>query len=248
MKFTIITVVKNDEKNISKTIDSVISQNLNGFEYIIIDGFSSDNTKSIIEQYNDPRIKFFSINDNSVYEALNYGIKKSIGEYIVMMHSGDLFYDEDVLYQIDKVIQNSEIITSNCFYYKNDKKKIFRKWIKPFKKLHKLNSYKVAHTTTIIKKSIFFEVGFYSEKFQISSDTEFILRLLFKNKKIVYHNLNSVLMKYGGKSTSLKYSLKKIKEDMQIYYQYFKYIFIFFYFLKIFSKLLDFVNIKKFNK
>ena len=98
MKFTIITVVKNDEKNISKTIDSVISQNLNGFEYIIIDGFSSDNTKSIIEQYNDPRIKFFSINDNSVYEALNYGIKKSIGEYIVMMHSGDLFYDYDVLY------------------------------------------------------------------------------------------------------------------------------------------------------
>ena len=59
MIFTIITVVKNDEKNISKTIDSVISQNFNSFEYVIVDGFSSDNTKSVIEKYDDHRINFF---------------------------------------------------------------------------------------------------------------------------------------------------------------------------------------------
>ena len=248
MIFTIITVVKNDEKNISKTIDSVISQNFNSFEYIIVDGYSSDNTKGVIEKYDDNRINFFSINDNSVYEALNYGIKKSNGKYIVMLHSGDLFYDEDVLSRFNEVIKNSEIISSNCFYYKNDMNKIFRKWVKPFKRFNKLNSYKVAHTTMIIKKSIFLEVGYYSENFQISSDTEFILRLLLKNKEIIYHNFNSVLMKHGGKSTSLKYFNKKLKEDLQIYYQYFGFKFIFFYFLKIFSKLFDFTNIRKFIK
>ena len=247
MKYTIITVVKNDEKNISKTIDSVISQRLKEFEYIIIDGSSTDSTKNIIKRYNDHRIKFFSINDNSVYEALNFGIKKSTGEYIVMLHSGDLFYNRHVLNQFNKVIADSEIISSNCFYYKNDKKKFFRKWVKPFKKLSKYNSYKVAHTTMIIKKNIFLDNGYYSEKFQISSDTEFILRLLFKNKKIVYHNLNTILMKHGGKSTSLKFFKKKLKEDLKIYYQYFGFKFIFFYLLKIFSKLFDFVNVKRFT-
>ena len=114
MKYTIITVVKNDEKNISKTIESVISQQFSEFEYIIIDGFSSDNTKYIIKQYNDPRIRFFSINDNSFYEALNFGIKMSIAKYIVMLHSGDLFYNEKVLNQINNVIADSDIIVSNC--------------------------------------------------------------------------------------------------------------------------------------
>jgi hypothetical protein len=165
-----------------------------------------------------------------------------------MLHSGDLFYDENVLNRSNKVIENSEIITSNCFYYKNDKKKIFRKWVKPFKKLSKLNSHKIAHTTMIIKKNIFFEIGYYLEKFKISSDTEFILRLISMEKKITYHNLNFVLMKYGGKSTSLKFFKKKLKEDLQIYYQYFGFKFIFFYFLKIFSKLFDFVIFRKFIK
>ncbi|WP_440652111.1 glycosyltransferase [Candidatus Pelagibacter sp. HIMB1542] len=247
-KFTIITVVKNDEKNISRTIESVLSQTFKDFEYIIVDGYSSDNTKDVIKKYNDPRIQFFSINDNSVYEALNYGIKKSIGSYIAMLHSGDLFFDKNVLSKFSGAIHKNEIITSNCYYYTNNYNKIIRKWIKPFQKLNKFNSFKIAHTTMVIKKNIFLEIGYYSENLQISSDTEFILRLVNMKKNVVYYNINSILMKYGGKSTSLQFFKKKISEDLKIYFQYFGMIFIFFYILKIFSKLPDFINIKNFNK
>ena len=77
MKFTIITVVKNDEINISNTIKSVLSQTFTEFEYIIVDGRSTDKTIKNIESIKDTRIKLYSIEDNSVYEALNYGIKKA---------------------------------------------------------------------------------------------------------------------------------------------------------------------------
>ncbi len=247
MKFTIITVVKNDEINISNTIKSVLSQTFTEFEYIIVDGRSTDKTIKNIESINDTRIKLYSIEDNSVYEALNYGIKKSIGEYIVMMHSGDIFFDNNVLRNISQSINLSQIIVSNCFYFSRDKSKILRKWVKPFKKISKYNSYKIAHTTMVIKKSIFFDIGFYSEKFQISSDTDFILNLISMNKEINYKNINSVLMMYGGKSTSLKYLKQKIKEDLKIYYKYFGIFFIFFYFLKISSKLFDFIYSNKSN-
>ena len=67
------------------------------------------------------------------------------------------------------------------------------------------------------------------------------------NKEINYKNINSVLMMYGGKSTSLKYLKQKIKEDLKIYYKYFGIFFIFFYFLKISSKLFDFIYSNKSN-
>ena len=90
-KITIITPVKNDEKNIEKTIKSVLNQSYRKFEYIVVDGNSTDSTLEIIKKFKG-KIRFFSIKDKNLWDAINFGIKKSSGEIIGILNSNDIFF------------------------------------------------------------------------------------------------------------------------------------------------------------
>ena len=86
---TIITVVLNDEKNIEKTILSVLEQNYKNIQYVIIDGDSSDQTKEIINKYRDKIDLFKSEKDNGIYDAFNKGLDLAQGDLIGFVNSGD---------------------------------------------------------------------------------------------------------------------------------------------------------------
>ena len=88
-QFSIITVVKNDEKNIQKTIESILNQEFKNFEYIIVDGESKDSTMSLISKYKDKINHIVSENDDGIYFAMNKGAKIARGEFIVYVNSGD---------------------------------------------------------------------------------------------------------------------------------------------------------------
>ncbi len=93
MKFSIITVVKNDQENITKTILSVLSQKYKSFEYIILDGYSNDNTFKIIKKFNkNKKLKIFRAKDKNLYDGINRALKKTKGKYIGLIHSGDFFH------------------------------------------------------------------------------------------------------------------------------------------------------------
>ena len=97
MKYSIITVNYNDAQGLKDTINSVISQTCHDYEFIIIDGGSTDNSKSIIEE-NQSQIDFWvSEHDNGIFNAMNKGIIASKGDYLIFMNSGDCFYNEKVL-------------------------------------------------------------------------------------------------------------------------------------------------------
>ena len=119
MRFSIITVVKNDKDKIKKTINSVNKQLFKDFEYIIIDGKSNDGTSEIIDKnLKDKKNIHRHIikKDKNLYEALNYGIKISTGKYIVLLHSGDIFLNSKVLTLINKEIENYDVISGNIIY------------------------------------------------------------------------------------------------------------------------------------
>ena len=101
-KVSILTVVKNNYRQIDLTIQSVINQSIKDKEYIIVDGYSTDGTYEIIEKYTKKYsfIKSYRKKDNNLYEALNFGIKNLSGEYLHLLHSGDIYYSKNSLQNI----------------------------------------------------------------------------------------------------------------------------------------------------
>ena len=101
-KISIITVVYNDVNNIGKTIESCLAQDWTSKEYIIVDGASTDGTKDIIERYIDKIAFFCSEPDNGVYDAMNKAIVHSTGDWVIILNSGDSFYNSRSLSEVMK--------------------------------------------------------------------------------------------------------------------------------------------------
>ena len=238
MKFSVITVVKNDKHKILKTINSVKNQKFRDFEYIIIDGKSRDGTSEII----DENIKKFKKcrhiikKDKNLYEALNYGLKISKGNYIVILILEIYFLTKipsNYLVFILKIMMQYPAM----YYLKN--KKILRFWNYKINELNKYSAFKVAHTSLIIKKELINKLKCYNTRYNISSDTDFILKLsLIKNLKFKYIDKIFVIMDSNGLSNSYKNIFHKISQDLNIYKKHFKVNFLFFYLFKIIYKMI----------
>ena len=97
MKLSIITINYNNNVGLQKTIDSVVSQTWRDFEWIVIDGGSTDGSKELIEQYQQHFAYWCSEPDKGVYNAMNKGVMHAQGDYVNFMNSGDVFHDKDVL-------------------------------------------------------------------------------------------------------------------------------------------------------
>ena len=109
-KFSIITVVKNDVLNIQLTINSVRKQNYKKYEHIILDGNSSDGTSQLIlkNKNKNKKIRYIRKKDKNLYDAINKGILKTKGDYILLIHSGDFFFNDNVLTLINSFLQKNE--------------------------------------------------------------------------------------------------------------------------------------------
>jgi len=180
--FSVITVTKNTEKKINLTIKSVLSQNFKNFEYIVIDGYSKDNTFVNIKKYKDKRIKVFKYMDKGFYDGLNYGVQNSKGKYIAILNSGDIFYSNKILFLMKKKIiefNKYQFFFSNLLYFDKDIK-IKRIWKNPYFDNTLEDAFKIAHPTIFIKKEVAQRFK-YNLIYKISSDLDFIIRLL-KNK------------------------------------------------------------------
>ena len=233
---SIITVVKNNSEEISKTLESINNQKFSDFEYIIIDSNSDDGTSEKIKNFNfNKKLKYLREKDNGIYQGLNKGIKISKGKFIGVLHSGDIFHSDNTLQSIVSQFNDNDIIFGDVAFFK--KLKINRIW--RFRQNDKrfINPFKVAHTSLFIKKKLFDNIGNYNENFKISSDFDFLLRI--KREKLKYAYIPSVIifMKSGGKSYSLNNFFFKMKEDFKILFNYFNLLFLTYYIYKIFIKI-----------
>tara|TARA_B110000114_G_C15092499_1_gene399399 strand:- start:129 stop:875 length:747 start_codon:yes stop_codon:yes gene_type:complete len=223
MKVSIITVCYNRINSIEKAILSVLNQDYQNIEYIIIDGDSNDGTKKLLEKYKNQLSKFVSESDNGMYDAINKGLGLATGDIVGLMHSDDEFYNSNVISQIVKEfkkVTNIEAVYGDGVYVTNDEKeKLVRNRIGGEFSLKRVkNGWLPLHPTVYIKRATLNKYGFYNLDFKIASDTEFLLRYLYKHKiKTAYLNKYILKMKMGGFSTSKSRVLQVLKEDYQIY-------------------------------
>jgi glycosyltransferase involved in cell wall biosynthesis len=149
---TIVTVVLNGEKDLERTILSVINQSYENIEYIVIDGGSTDGTLDIIERYKDKIDHLIIEKDKGIYDAMNKGINIASGDWINFMNSGDIFYDKNTLlkfYKKSKKYLDVDFFYSDSFI-ENGKKFICDK-----------TKRKLIHQAIIYKLKVHKEVGNY---------------------------------------------------------------------------------------
>lgn len=104
MKFSIITVNYNNREGLRRTIESVVGQAFRDFEFIVIDGGSTDGSADVLRQYDDRITYWVSEKDSGIYNAMNKGIAMATGDYLNFMNSGDCFYDADVLQHVAEIV------------------------------------------------------------------------------------------------------------------------------------------------
>ncbi len=204
MTLSIITVNYNNASGLEKTIKSVLNQTYKDYEFIIIDGASTDGCKEIIESYADKIDYWVSEPDKGIYNAMNKGIAQAKGDYCIFMNSGDIFASDDVLHEIfhNQSYGNIPLIRGNQI---TDFKTHTERWVNFGNRdvtLYDLYISSYHHQATFIKRDLFIKYGSYNEDYKIVSDWEFSLRVLLGGEKSTYINVDVVVYEYGGTSSS----------------------------------------------
>lgn len=201
-KLSIITVNRNNAGGLRKTIDSVTAQTFTGYEFIIIDGASEDESPSIINVHAGKLTYWISEPDNGTYAAMNKGIRAATGEYCLFLNSGDFLIHPGVLEDIFNKDITADIISGNVLKIRPNNK--YRRVSSPESvSLHKLCIHSLPHQATLIRRSLFEETGYYNESYRIVSDWEFFLKaLVIQGKSYQHIDLDFSYFRIGGVSSS----------------------------------------------
>lgn len=207
MLFSIITVCYNSEKTIERTIKSVLNQTNKDYEYIIIDGGSTDNTLNIVMQYEpsfEGKLKYISEKDNGIYDAMNKGISMANGELIGLLNSDDYYEpnaleimqdkyntldDEDkkhlVMYGFQRIVKDDKELAVELYSHEN------------------LDKQMISHPTCFVSRDTYKDFGVFDTKYKSASDYDFMMRLYHKTDT-VFVPIYKVITNFerGGMSAS----------------------------------------------
>ncbi|MGI4806269.1 MAG: glycosyltransferase family 2 protein [Janthinobacterium lividum] len=211
---SVITVVFNNEKDIERTMLSVLNQTYPNLEYLVIDGKSTDGTLEIIGKYKDRLAVLISEKDNGIYDAMNKGLAKANGDYVIFMNSGDEFYEKDT---VKTVFVNSP----DADIYYGETEMIDQNLQSLGKRRHKApenftwRDFKygmsVSHQAIFIRRKL---VENYDLKYQLSADIDWILSAAKKTRKIV--KVHQYVAKYLVGGLSKKKHLQSLQERFSI--------------------------------
>lgn len=221
MKISVVTICYNSEDCISTTIESVLRQKAEYVEYLIVDGYSSDNTVGIAKKYEGDfknkgwSYRIISEKDDGIYDAMNKGVRNASGDIVGILNSGD-WYEDCALEQIEKLFSRNEIDYCYGDMYvvkQNGKKKLKKSKIDKHPTSRHWN-----HPTMFVKKSVYEKYGFY-RCVGIHDDFDFFLRLKRNGAKVSIINIPLASFALGGVSNkkSIKKSISRIKDRYRCY-------------------------------
>lgn len=203
-KLTIITINFNNRIGLIKTIESIQKQTFSDFEFIVIDGGSTDGSVEVLKE-TSIITKWISEKDNGVYHAMNKGIKMASSKYINFMNSGDEFYSNDTLTQLSELLDaDYDVFYGNTLYYNDDNYR--REEIPPAElSFSYLYNFGINHQASFIKRSLFEDSFFYNENYKICADWEFFMyNLCIRNASYKYKNIFICNYDFSGISANPK--------------------------------------------
>lgn len=179
MKLSIITINRNNAEGLRKTIESVIPQTFTDYEYIIIDGASTDGSVDIIKQYADTITYWVSEQDKGIYNAMNKGILNASGEYLLFLNSGDWLVDNSILTNIFISNANVDILYGNVLLPYDENRIDIRKGCNRDRLTLKDFIFDtICHQAAFIRRDLFKSNGLYDERYKMSSDILFFAKAI----------------------------------------------------------------------
>ena len=214
-KLSIITVNLNNAKGLEKTIRSVINQTFADFEYIVIDGGSTDESLEKIKTFSETLTYWVSEKDSGIYEAMNRGIIRATGEYCLFLNSGDYLFSPAILTKVFSLNLWEDIISGAVITYSDlYPKKYFQSTITESEiTLSDLFEGSLNHQATFIKRSLFDRYGLYENKYRIISDWIFTIKTIILNN-VSFRYLDLAITYYNVDGRSASVSEYFIKENL----------------------------------
>ena len=221
MKISIITATFNSGKTVRNTIDSVLRQSYQEYEYIIKDGGSKDETIEICREYEPKfkgRMKILSSPDKGIYDAMNSGIEVATGDVVGLLNSDDFYTSNDVLQSVVDTFNKNDIdaVYGDIHFVKDGAldKQVRYYSSALFKRGWMRLGFMPAHPSFYCKKKCYEKYGDFDTSFKVAADFENLLRLIYKgNIKTKYIKKDFVTMRTGGASTAGFASRKTIMKE-----------------------------------
>lgn len=209
---SIITINFQNSKGLDETIKSVVSQTYSNFEYIIIDGGSTDGSVEIIESYKDHITYWESEKDKGIYSAMNKGWKVATGDYCMFLNSGDYLYNDSVIQSVvDKINENSaDIIFGNLFAFDEN-----QSWVSDFLEpisLYYFHHNFIPHPSTFTKRVLLERLNGFYEHYSIISDWAFFINCLIANASFNRIDVTTTAFYMQGASSNGDKSLAEKKK------------------------------------
>lgn len=176
---SIITVTLNNCQGLQKTFDSVFAQTFTDYEYLVIDGGSTDGSVELIKKMENKFVYGISEKDNGIYHAMNKGIRKATGEYLLFLNSGDYLVNNEVLSDVVAQSENKDIVYGILVV--DEKGQLWHKQYPAKLQFSFFLTDTIPHPSSIIKRSLFDTVGMFNEKLRTTSDWEFFLNAICKH-------------------------------------------------------------------
>ena len=191
-KLSIITVCRNEEAGIAKTAESIVTQTWQDFEWIVIDGASTDGTLDKLKPYAGRIERLVSEPDSGIYNAMNKGIRLAQGEYLIFMNGGDAFHHPEVLEEVFAQNPDGDVLYGDATVFERGKER--RRKAPPTISSPLYFVYgTISHQATFIRRELFLKYGEYDETLTLSSD----------HKHWIIFALNGCRFQYTGVITAM---------------------------------------------
>lgn len=194
-KLSIITINRNNAAGLRKTMKSVFSQTYRDFEYIVVDGASTDESVEVIRasalQAGGLSFKWISEPDTGIYNAMNKGLKMAHGEYTLMLNSGDYLVDQHVIERIIPQFDGTDIIQGNTIEEREGKTYRNRGYGRSDISMYDVMEGVFLHQASFCRISLFEKYGYFDDTYAIAADTKFfIICLGIHNATFRYVNMD----------------------------------------------------------
>ena len=204
MKLSIITVNFNDAEGLERTIKSVISQSFKDYEFIIIDGGSTDGSVDVIKKYEKNIDYWVSEPDGGIYQGMNKGLRQAKGDYLNFMNGGDSYHSSDVLEKIFSLNVDVDIITGA--HAENGLRNVGKDGIT----MLDLYKWAIDHQASFIRREVALRHP-YDEKYRIVSDWKFFIEALILDNCSFYYT-DTIVVDFDMKGISSTHSELDRKE------------------------------------